>query len=171
MSIQLRLQHEDGVRLRQQTAHKVERQQTLVDGKEVAGGSVKSGTDWRFDKFQFPNGKTVEECQQDEDPRRVGNDGQKLKLGTYTLHITAGTRNLVVERRGKVASFNFKNIALRNQMRIKYQTLEKTGKKTKEGKEIHEWHDSGPPQYIPPNTPGGVFVGDSQRAIIDEMPT
>jgi hypothetical protein len=171
MSIQLKLNYEEGVRLRQQSAHKVERQKALVDGKEVPGGPVTGGTDWRFDKFQFPNGKTVEECQQDEDPRRVGNDGQKVKLGTYTLYITAGTRNLVVERRGKVIPFNFKNTALRNQMRIKYQTLEKTARKTKDGKDVHEWHDSGVPQYIPPNTPCGVFVGDSQRAIVDEMPT
>lgn len=170
MSIQLKLVHEDGVRLRQQSAHKVERAVPIVDGKEVAGGQVKAGTDWRFDKFQFPNGKTVEECQQDEDPRRVGNDGQKLKLGTYTLHITAGTRNLVVERKGKIAAFNFKNTALRNQMRIKYQTLEKTERKHG-GKDVYEWKDSGMPQYIPPNTPCGVFVGDSQRAIVDEMPT
>lgn len=170
MSIQLKLSHEEGVRLRQQSAHKVERVKTLVDGKEVEGGPVKAGTDWRFDKFQFPNGQTTDECQQDEDPRRVGNDGKKLKLGTYTLHVTAGARNLVIERKGKVAAFNFKNTALRNQMRIRYQTLEKTERQHK-GKDVYEWHDSGMPQYIPPNTPCGVFVGDNQRAIVDEMPT
>lgn len=170
MSIQLKLNHEDGVRLRQQSAHKVERAANLVDGKEAGGGPVKAGTDWRFDKFQFPNGQTTDECQQDEDPRRVGNDGKKLKLGTYTLHVTAGSRNLVVERKGKTAAFNFKNTALRNPMRIKYQTLEKTDRK-QNGKDVHEWRDSGQPQYIPPNTPCGVFVGDSQRAVIDEMPT
>lgn len=170
MSIQLKLTHEEGVRLRQQSAHKVERVAPVVDGKEVAGGQVKSGTDWRFDKFQFPNGQTTDECQQDEDPRRVGNDGKKLKLGTYTLHVTAGARNLVIERKGKVTAFNFKNTALRNQMRIKYQTLEKTERQHK-GKDVYEWHDSGMPQYVPPNTPCGVFVGDNQRAIVDEMPT
>jgi hypothetical protein len=170
MSIQLKLQHEEGVRLRQQSAHKVERAENLVDGKPVPGGAVKSGTDWRFDKFQFPNGRTTDECQQDEDPRRVGNDGQKVKLGTYTIHVTAGTRNLVIERKGKVQAFNFKNTALRNQMRVKYQTLEKTERKSG-GKDVFEWRDSGLPQYIPPNTPCGVFVGDNQRAIVDEMPT
>jgi hypothetical protein len=56
-------------------------------------------------------------------------------------------------------------------MRIKYQTLEKTGRKTKDGKEVHEWKDSGQPQYIPPNTFGGAFVGDNQRAILEECPT
>lgn len=170
MSIQLKLQHEEGVRLRQQSAHKVERVQLIVDGKKVEGGAIKSGTDWRFDKFQFPNGAITDECQQDEDPRRVGNDGKKLKLGTYTIHVTAGTRNLVVERKGKVAPYNFKNTAIRNQMRIRYQTLEKTDRKSG-GKDVYEWHDSGQPQYVSPNTFCGVFVGDSQRAIIDEMPT
>lgn len=170
MSIQLKLQHEEGVRLRQQSAHKIERVQPIVDGKKVEGGAIKSGTDWRFDKFQFPNGAITDECQQDEDPRRVGNDGKKLKLGTYTIHVTAGTRNLVVERKGKVAPYNFKNTAVRNQMRIRYQTLEKTDRKSG-GKDVYEWHDSGTPQYIPPNTPCGVFVGDNQRAIVDEMPT
>jgi hypothetical protein len=170
MSIQLKLTHEEGIRLRQQSAHKVERVKMIVDGKEVAGGAVKGGTDWRFDKFQFPNGQMVEECQQDEDPRRVGPDGKKIKLGTYTIHITAGTRNLVIERKGKVAPFNFKNTAVRNQMRVRYQTLEPTDRK-KGDKVVHEWKDSGLPQYIPPNTPCGVFVGDNQRAIVDEMPT
>jgi hypothetical protein len=170
MSITLKLTHEEGLRLRQQSAHKVDRVKAKVDGKDVETSAVKSGTDWRFDKFQFPNGETVEECQQDEDPRRVGNDGKKIKLGTYTVHVTAGTRNLVIERKGKTKAFNFKNTALRNQMRIKYQTLEKTERKL-QGKDVYEWRDSGLPQYVPPNTACGAFVGDNQRAVVDEMPT
>jgi hypothetical protein len=161
MSVQLKLTHEEGVRLRQQTAHKVERH---VNGVPL------TGTDWRFDKYQDETGKTFEEVQQDRDPRRIGNDGKKLPLGTYTLHVTAGMRNLVVERKGKVTPFNFKNPAVRNQMRIKYQELVATDRK-KDGKVVHEWKDSGSAQYIPPNTFGGVFVGDNQRAILDEMPT
>jgi hypothetical protein len=171
MSIMLKLTHEEGLRLRQQTAHKVDRVPGIEDKSGATPGPVKSGTDWKFDRFQDETGRTFEEVQQDLDTRRIGNDGKKLPLGTYTIHITAGMRNLVVERKGKVTSFNFKNPAVRNQMRIRYQTLEKTGRKTKEGKEIHEWKDSGQPQYIPPNTFGGVFVGDNQRAILDEMPT
>ena len=171
MSVTLKLTHEEGLRLRQQSAHKIERVASLVDGKEVDGGAVKSGTDWRFDKFQEPNGQVREDCPQDEDMRRVGPDGKKIKLGTYTVHVTAGMRNLVVERKGKVKAVDFKNPAIRNQLRVKYQTLEKTGRKTKDGKEVHEWKDSGTPQYVPPNTFGGAFVGDGQRAIIDEMPT
>jgi hypothetical protein len=162
MSVQLKLQHEEGIRLRQQTAQQVNR----ANGN----GVPLVGTDWRFDKYQDETGKTYDEVQQDRDPRRVGNDGKKIPLGTYTLHVTAGMRNLVVERKGKVAPFNFKNPAVRNQMRVKYQELKPTERK-KDGKTIHEWKDSGQAQYIPPNTFGGVFVGDNQRAIIDEMPT
>lgn len=171
MSIQLKLQHEDGVRLRQQSAHKVERAPGIGDKSGETPGPVKGGTDWKFDRFQDDTGKTYEEVQQDRDPRRVGNDGKKIPLGTYTVHVTAGMRNLVIERKGKIASFNFKNPAVRNQMRIKYQELKASDRKTKDGKIVHEWKDSGQAQYIPPNTPCGVFVGDNQRAIVDEMPT
>lgn len=153
MSVTLKVNHEEGIRLRQQAAHKVER---------VAGSDIKGGTDWRFEK---------DECAQDEDYRRVGPDGKKIKLGTYTIYVTAGLKNLVVERKGKVAPFNFKNPAIRNQIRVQYQKLVATGRKTKEGKEVHEWKNDGPARYIPPNTFDGVFVGDGQRAIVDEMPT
>lgn len=170
MSIRLKLNHEEGLRLRQQSAHTVEKPQLNEAGEPVPDAPPKKVKEWRFDKFQFPNGETTDECQQDEDPRRVGNDGKKLKLGTYTLHVTAGSRNLVIERKGKVASYNFKNEALRNQMRLKMQTLEKTGRKH-QGKEVYEWRDSGLPQYVAPNTFCGVHVGDNQRAIVDEMPT
>jgi len=153
MSIALKIEHVDGVRLRQQSAHKIER---------VEGVGVKSGTDWRFD---------AADCAQDEDYRRVGPDGKKIKLGTYTVHVTAGMRNLVVERKGKVAPLNFKNPAIRNQIRVQYQKLTPTGRKTKEGKEVHEWKNDGPAKFIPPNTFDGVFVGESQRAIVEEMPT
>jgi hypothetical protein len=171
MSIQLKLTHEEGIRLRQQSAHKVERAPGIGDKSGETPGPVKGGTDWRFDKFQEDNGKTTDEVPQDRDPRRVGNDGKKIQLGTYTVHVTAGMRNLVIERKGKVTPYTFKNGALRNQMRIKYQELKPSDRKTKDGKVVHEWKDSGQAQYIPPNTPCGVFVGDNQRAIVDEMPT
>jgi hypothetical protein len=161
MSIALKIEHVEGVRLRQQSAHKIERAPAPGDGKEPTG-PVKSGTDWRFD---------VADCAQDEDYRRVGPDGKKIKLGTYTVHVTAGMRNLVVERKGKVAPLNFKNPAVRNQIRVQYQKLVPTGRKTKEGKEVHEWKNDGPAKYIAPNTFDGVFVGEAQRAIVDEMPT
>ena len=174
MAIQLKLKHEDGIRLRQQQALKVERtEDAVVDGQTVRGGLVKPSTvtEWKFVKFQDNNGHAVDDVPQDEDQRRVGPDGKKEKLGTYTVHVTAGVRNLVVERNGKVKPFNFKNPAIRNQVRVRYQVLEKTGRKTKDNKDVHEWKDSGPPQYFPPNTDMGVFVGTGQRAIIDECPT
>jgi hypothetical protein len=171
MSVQLRLKHEEGLRLRQQTAQTVNRAPGIGDKSGETPGPVRGGTEWKFDRYQDETGKSYEEVQQDRDPRRVGGDGKKIPLGTYTVHVTAGMRNLVVERKGKVSSYNFKNESVRNQMRIQYQTLEKTGRKTKEGKEVHEWKNSGQPNYIPPNTFAGAFVGDGQRAIVDELPT
>jgi hypothetical protein len=163
MSVTLKLQHEEGIRLRQQSAHKTE-------GKDLTGEPT-TAVEWRFVKRPASNGHLVEECQQDEDPRRVGSDGRKVQLGTYTIHVTAGTNNLVIERKGKVAPYSFKNPAIRNQVRVQYQRLTQSERKTKDGKPVHEWKNDGAPQYIPPNTFGGVFVGDGQRAIIAEMPT
>lgn len=163
MSVTLKLQHEDGLRLRQQSAHKLE-------DKDLTTGEPVHSVEWRFVKRPASDGKLVEDCQQDEDPRRVDGHGRKMQLGVYTLHITAGMNNLVVERKGKVAPLNFKNPAIRNQIRIQYQKLVDSGRQ-KDKKPIYEWKNDGPPQYIPPNTFGGAFVGDGQRAILDEMPT
>ena len=164
MSVTLKLVHEEGVRLRQQAAHKIEHKDDLT-------GAVTPSVDWRFVRRQASDGKLVEECLQDEDPRRIDAHGRKLQLGTYTVHVTAGMNNLVIERKGKVAPFNFKNPAIRNQVRVQYQRLVESGRKTKEGKPVHEWKNDGQTKYIPPNTFDGVFVGDGQRAIVDEMPT
>ena len=149
MSITLKLQHQDNLRLRQQSAHKVERTES---------GTILKGTEWRFEP---------EDCKQDEDLRKIDAEGKKLKLGTYTIYITAGLKNLVIERKGKVEHVDFRNSSLRNQMRVKYQKLVKPDPK----KTNQEWRDDGIPQYIPANTFTGVFVGDGQRAIVDEMPT
>jgi hypothetical protein len=164
MSVTLKLQHEEGIRLRQQSAHKIEH----VDDKTKISSTQ---TDWRFVKRPASDGKIVEECQQDEDPRRVDSHGRKAQLGTYTVHITAGMNNLVIERKGKVAPYSFKNPAIRNQVRVQHQRLVDSGRKTKDAKPVHEWKNDGAAKYIPPNTFDGVFVGDGQRAILDEMPT
>lgn len=171
MSIQLKLQHEEGLRLRQQQASDITRtEDKIVDGHTIRGSLVVSGKEWKFVKGQDNNGHPTEEVQQDEDLRRVDSNGKKQKLGTYTIHITGGVRNLVVERKGKITPYSFKNPAVRNQVRVKYQNLVPTGRKTKEGKEVHEWKDANT-QYFPPNEFMGVYVGESQRAILDEMPT
>jgi hypothetical protein len=172
MSVTLKLIHEEGIRLRQQAAHKIEHKPAHKD--ELTGTTtpaVEASTDWRFTKRQGSDGKIVEDCQQDEDPRRVDSNGRKAQLGTYTVHVTAGMNNLVIERKGKITPFNFKNGAIRNQVRIQYQRLVDSGRQTKDKKPIHEWKNDGAPQYLPPNTFGGAFVGDGQRAIVDEMPT
>jgi hypothetical protein len=164
MSVTLKLVHEEGIRLRQQSAHK-------IDHKDELTGIVSTTTDWRFVKRPASDGKIVEECQQDEDPRRVDANGRKAQLGTYTVHVTASMNNLVIERKGKVAPFSFKNPAIRNQVRVQHQRLIDSGRKTKDHKPVHEWKNDGPAKYIPANTFDGVFVGDGQRAIVDEMPT
>jgi hypothetical protein len=183
LSIQLKLTHQEGLRLRQQQATDIKREESkvverttdaetgLLTGVGVLEGRVIGGKEWKFIKGTDTNGRPTEDVQQDEDLRRVDANGKKVKLGTYTLYVTSGIRNLVIERAGKVASFNFKNSALRNQVRVKYQTLEKAGRKTRDGKDVHEWKDSGQAQYFPPNTDLGVLVGTGQRAVVDEMPT
>lgn len=163
MSVTLKLVHEEGIRLRQQAAHK-------IDHTDMTGATSQT-VDWRFVKRPASDGKIVEECQQDEDARRVDANGRKMQLGTYTLHVTSGMNNLVIERKGKVTPFNFKNGAIRNQVRVQYQKLVDSGRQTKDKKPVHEWKNDGAAQYLPPNTFGGAFVGDGQRAIIDEMPT
>jgi hypothetical protein len=163
MSVTLKLVHEEGIRLRQQAAHKVE-------GKDLTGAPV-TNTDWRFVKRPASDGKIVEECQQDEDPRRVDSHGRKAQLGTYTLHITAGMNNLVIERKGQIKPYSFKNPAIRNQVRVQHQKLVDTGRKTQDKKPVHAWLNDGAAKYVPPNAFDGVFVGDGQRAILDECPT
>jgi hypothetical protein len=164
MSVTLKLVHEEGIRLRQQAAHK-------IDHKDDLTGTVSQTVDWRFVKRPASDGKITEECSQDEDARRVDSNGRKVQLGTYTLHITAGMNNLVIERKGKVAPYSFKNNAIRNQVRVQHQRLVDSGRQTKDKKPVHEWKNDGVAKYIPPNTFDGVFVGDGQRAILDEMPT
>jgi hypothetical protein len=150
MSVTLRLNHVDGLKLRQQSAHKITR---------TPDGQVVNGLEW---KFEPPTDPVNETLMQDEDPRRRDSQGKPTKLGTYTVYITAGLKNLVVSKKGPIVSVDFKNSSLRNQMRTKVQKLDP---KTK------QWKDDGAPQYVPPNTAYGVFVGDNQRAILDEMPT
>jgi hypothetical protein len=156
MSVTLKLVHEEGIRLRQQSAYK---------------DALTNTVEWKFVKRPGSDGKITEECGQDEDPRRVDSNGRKVQLGTYTLHITASMNNLVIEKKGKIAPYQFKNPAIRNQVRVQHQRLTETGRKTKDGKPVHEWKNDGAPKYVPPNTFDGVFVGDGQRAILDECPT
>jgi len=166
VSITLKLTHVDGLRLRQQVAHEVER---------VAGNLVTKGKDWKFEKHQI-DGHTREELDQDRDYRRVGADGKKEPLGYTTVYITHGMKNVVIELKGKPQHYQFRNNALRNQMRMRHQTLKPVMKGdkpavNKDGKPLLEWQDSGQPAYVPPNTAAGAHIGDGIRIILDEMPT
>jgi len=155
MAITLRLNHIEGLRLRQQQARQVE----FAEGAN--GGQAVKGTEWTFDQH---------DCVQDTDTRKVDNHGKPLQLGTYTIHIAANLRNLVVEKKGKVEAIPLRNSALRNQMKIRQQEYRDTDKKDKAGKPIKAWVTTKQ-EYLPANEYGGVFAGDNTRAILDEMPT
>jgi hypothetical protein len=145
----------DGLRLRQQQAKQV----VFTEGDK--GGIATNSTEWTFDSS---------DCVQDTDSRRIDNHGKPLPLGTYTVHIAANLRNLVIEKKGKVGVVQFRNSAIRNQMKVRMQEFVDTGKKTKDGKPIKEWK-TVKQEYLPPNTWGGAFAGDGVRSILDEMPT
>lgn len=157
MSIALRFDHSEGLRLRQQQAKQVQFTEGENGGIAMAG----SKTEWAFDPA---------DCVQDTDPRKVDNKGKPLPLGTYTVHIAANLRNLVVEKKGPVTAIQFRNAALRNQMKIRQQEFKDTDRKDKSGKLIKEWVTTKQ-EYLPANTWGGAYAGDGVRAILDEMPT
>lgn len=152
MSIQLQFKAVDGIRVRQQTAVKVERE---TDGiKHVV-------TEWKFDQ---------PDLEQDRDKRLVGPDGKHVPTGFFSVYVTTGLKNLVVERKGPTEPIEFRNSSLRNQLRIRPQQWVDLNVGT--GKKPHlQWRDYGAAQYVPANTFTGMFVGDTQRVIIDEMPT
>jgi hypothetical protein len=154
MSIQLVVDHVEGLRLRHQMAHKVER----TEGDH--GGDVKGGAEWRF----------ADEIERDKDERRRDNNGHPLLLPRYTFHVSYGLKNAVIEKKGKIETLSFRNSALRNQLRIKVEALTDTGRKDKKDAPIKEWRPQQT-QYVPANTWTGVAVGEGLRAIVDEMPT
>lgn len=154
MAIALRFEHVDGIRLRQQMAQKTERNKD---------GVISLGTEWRFEKA--PGSREDAEVPRDVDQRT------KEPTSTYSPTINYGLKNLIVERKGPIVHLQFRNSSVRNQLRIKVQSLTSTGKKGSDGVEIKKWQDSGPVQYLAPQMWGGVAVGDGVRAILDEMPT
>lgn len=154
MAIFLKFEHVDGIKLRQQLAQDVKRHD-----KE---NTVTAGKDWRFEKDPI-TGKDAHVAR-DIDPRT------QEPLNTYSPTVNFGTKNLVLEKAGKGENINFRNSSVRNQLRLKAQELKPTGKTTKEGDVLKSWQDVGT-SYLSPQAWGGVFVGDGQRVIIDEMPT
>lgn len=154
MGTQLKLDYVDGLRLRHQMAHTVER---LSQDK---GGDVQGGTEWRF----------AEDVPRDIDPRKRDSNGAPMILNTLTFYISYGLKNVVVEKKGKPENLTFRNTSLRNSLRIKQQAFTNSGKVDKNEQPIKKWMDQST-MYLPANTWGGVFVGDGNRAIVDEMPT
>jgi hypothetical protein len=157
VSIALRFQHIEGLRLRQQSAHDVER---------TPDNQIVSGKEWRFDIG--PDRKPLE-VEQDKDERRRDAQGMPTPLGTYTAHVTAGLRNVVVEKTGKAENIAFRNNSVRNKLKVRYQSLI-TVENEKTGKTTSKWQDSGS-QFVDANSWGGAFVGDNSRVILDEQPT
>ena len=153
MAIALKLEHVDGLRLRQQLATKVARQD----------GVILAGTEWRFEKVQGTHEDAV--VPRDLDLRT------KEPINTYSPTINYGLKNLVIERKGPITHLQFRNSSVRNLLRIKVQTQVATGKPGRDGEEIKKWQDSGVPQYLAAQAWGGVAVGDGTRAILDECPT
>ena len=154
MTVMLTIQHVDGIRLRQQLAHDVQR---VANEK---GGNVIGGKEWHF----------ADEIQRDVDPRRRDNNGAPLQLPTYTFYVSYGMKNVVIEKKGKPENLTFRNAALRNQLRIKIENFVDSGRKDKNGKPVMHW-TTVTTQYVPANEWTGVCVGDGIRAIVDEQPT
>ena len=154
MAIFLKFDHVDGLRLRQQIAQDVKRHE-----KET--GIVIDAKEWRFDKD--PITRKDAELPLDIDQRT------QKPLSTYSATINFGLKNLVIEKKGAGVNVSFRNSSVRNQMRIKTQELVEV-KKDSKGAPVKEWRDTGT-SYLQPSNWGGVYVGDSQRAVVDEMPT
>jgi hypothetical protein len=157
VSIALRFSHVEGLRLRQQSAHEVAR----TPDNQIIGGK-----EWRFD---VGADRKPLEVEQDKDERRRDAAGQPTLLGTYTAHVTAGLRNVVVEKTGKAENIPFRNGSVRNKLKVRYQTLVEH-KNEKTDKVTHKWQDSGT-QFVDANSWGGAFIGETMRVIMDEMPT
>jgi hypothetical protein len=133
MSVQLKLEKIAGVRYRQQTQ------------RESTGKGGEKTKIWAFEPG---------DCQPDLDQRT------REPLPSFTVYVSAGLKNLVVEKTGADTTVNFHNSSVRNQLRIRQQSKDKNGK----------WENVRD-EYVPANTFCGVFVGAANRAIVDEMPT
>lgn len=124
------------------------RQQTLrevPDSKHKGDGQPPLIKAWKFEP---------DDVRQDLDIRT------HQPLGIYTAHTAYNLRNLVIERAGKGENVTFRNANVRQVLNVKQQVLDGNKK----------WRPNGVAQ-IPPNTWGGVFVGDGNRAVVEELPT
>jgi len=158
MTIFLRIQHIDGLRIRQQVAHNVER----VQKTELSDGLVVGGKEWKFEKDPITK-KDVEV------PRDLDQRTQK-PLDTYSFSVSFGLKNAVIDRHGKAENVSFRNESVRNVLRIKVQSFDPTDKRGADKEFIKAWKDHST-LFIQPSQWGGAVVGDGLRAILDELPT
>lgn len=145
MSTQILLRHVDGLRLRQQQFKDVP--DSRFKGELKEGESPPTVKAWKFD----PDGGDV---RQDIDQRT------HEPLGVYSPYISYGIRNLVMERKGKAENISFRNGNVRQTLKVTQQELGKDKK----------WKPTGV-NMVPPNSWGGAFIGDGNRAIVEELPT
>lgn len=158
MTIFLKIEDIDGLRIRQQVATTV----TRVTESEMSGGLVVGGKDWKFEKD--PLTKKDVDVALDLDPRTQ----QPLK--THSFSLSFGLKNAVVDRHGKAENVAFRNESVRNVLRVKVQSFEPTDKRGHDKEFIKVWKDHST-LFVQPGQWGGAVVGDGLRAILDEMPT
>lgn len=171
MAVQIQFRHVEGMRIRQQTfrdiPHTVPAKLKRAPDPNFPDDPsrsievlleperIENVREWKFEPEDIP---------QDEDART------HKPTGVYTVHLAYNLKNVVLERKGPGENVTFRNAGIRNTLRIWQQTFTDTGKLSKGGKAIKDWVKQSP-SLLAPNTYGGVFIGDGNRAIVEELPT
>jgi len=158
MTIFLRIEDIEGLRIRQQIGQKVSR----VVGSDLSDGLVTGNTEWKFEKD--PITRHDVEIALDLDQRT------QRPLKTRSFSVSFALKNAIVDRKGKAENVSFRNESVRNVLRVKVQSLDATDKKDSNKEFIKAWKDHTT-LFVQPGQWGGAVVGDGLRAILDEMPT
>lgn len=106
MSIQLRIDHVEGLKLRQQTYKDKLDAEPTVNEK----GEKFYPKDWYFEP---------DDCLRDLDPRT------REPTNHYTTYVGAHLKNLVLEKSGSASNLMFRNSSIRNQLRLRAQRKHK----------------------------------------------
>jgi hypothetical protein len=148
MSTRLNIKHFPGLTLRTQTLQPVPKRDP-ANGKPVtdeSGAPVMADVKkWAFEEPPV---------QQTSDPRTHEPSGE------YSLFVGYNLRRLVLDSSKGGENVAFLNENVRQQLRVQQQ-VKKDGK----------WTNMGQPTYVAPRATGGAYVGDSHRAIVEELPS